>query len=70
MALSIFRGALTSSQAIGNMQWRNEAISAANETIDLLLSEARVATDTANRHRSRSTRRRSGTTSTATTPPM
>lgn len=48
MALSIFRGALTSAQAIGNMQWRNEAISAANETIDLLLSEARVATDTAN----------------------
>ena len=34
MALSIFRGALTSSQAIGNMQWRNEAIAAANEAID------------------------------------
>jgi type II secretory pathway pseudopilin PulG len=48
MALSIFRGALTSAQAIGNMQWRNEAISAANETIDALLSESRVATDTAN----------------------
>jgi hypothetical protein len=46
MALSIFRGALTSSQAIGNMQWRNEAISAANETIDLLLSNASVATQT------------------------
>jgi hypothetical protein len=46
MALSIFRGALTSSQAIGNMQWRNEAISAANETIDLLLSNANVATQT------------------------
>jgi len=47
MALSIFRGALTSSQAIGNMQWRNEAISAANETIDRLLSNANVATQTA-----------------------
>jgi hypothetical protein len=46
MALSIFRGSLTSSQAIGNMQWRNEAISAANETIDLLLSNANVATQT------------------------
>lgn len=46
MALSIFRGALTSSQAIGNMQWRNEAISAANETIDRLLSSANVATQT------------------------
>jgi len=47
MALSIFRGALTSSQAIGNMQWRNEAIAAANETIDRLLSNANVATQSA-----------------------
>ena len=45
MALSIFRGALTSSQAIGNMQWRNEAIAAANETIDRLLSTTEVVTD-------------------------
>jgi type II secretory pathway pseudopilin PulG len=44
MALSIFRGALTSSQAIGNMQWRNEAISAANEAIDRLLSNSNIAT--------------------------
>jgi hypothetical protein len=43
MALSIFRGALTSSQAIGNMQWRNEAISAANEAIDRLLSNSNIA---------------------------
>jgi len=44
MALSIFRGALTSSQAIGNMQWRNEAIAAANEAIDRLLSASDIAT--------------------------
>jgi type II secretory pathway pseudopilin PulG len=43
MALSIFRGALTSSQAIGNMQWRNEAISAANEAIDRYLSNSNIA---------------------------
>ena len=43
VALSIFRGSLTSSQAIGNMQWRNEAISAANETIDRLLSSPAIA---------------------------
>ncbi len=48
MALSIFRGASTSSQAIGNMQWRNEAISAANESIDRLLSTANVANQAAN----------------------
>jgi hypothetical protein len=48
MALSIYRGTLTSAQAIGNMQWRTEAISAANETIDRLLSTPRVATDVAN----------------------
>jgi hypothetical protein len=47
MALSVYRGALTSSQAIGNMQWRNEAISAANEAIDRLLSTSRVATEAA-----------------------
>jgi hypothetical protein len=38
IAISIFKGSLTSVQAIGNMQWRNEAIAAANETIDALLS--------------------------------
>jgi len=45
MALSVFRGSLTSSQAIGNMQWRNEAISAANVAIDQLLSESRIAAE-------------------------
>ena len=48
MALSIFRGSLTSSQAIGNMQWRNEAIASANEAIDRLLSEPTIATAAGN----------------------
>jgi Tfp pilus assembly protein PilV len=47
MAASTFRGSLTSAQAIGNMQWRTEAITAANDAIDRLLSTADFATDTA-----------------------
>jgi hypothetical protein len=42
-----FRGSLTSAQAIGNMQWRNEAIAAANDAIDALLSSADFATNAA-----------------------
>jgi hypothetical protein len=45
MALAVYRGALTSAQVIGNMQWRNEAIAFANEAIDRLLSSARIATE-------------------------
>jgi Tfp pilus assembly protein PilV len=47
MAASSFRGSLTSVQAIGNMQWRNEAVTAANDAIDRLLSSADFATNTA-----------------------
>jgi hypothetical protein len=47
MAAATFRGSMTSVQAIGNMQWRNEAIGAANDAIDRLLSTADFATNTA-----------------------
>jgi Tfp pilus assembly protein PilV len=47
LASSAFRGSLTSVQAIGNMQWRNEAVTAANDAIDRLLSTADFATKTA-----------------------
>jgi hypothetical protein len=47
MGAAAFRGSLTSSQAIGNMQWRSEAISAANDAIDALLSSADFATNAA-----------------------
>ena len=47
MAAATFRGSLTSVQAIGNMQWRTEAIDAANDAIDRLLSTAAFATNTA-----------------------
>jgi hypothetical protein len=47
MAAASFRGSLTSVQAIGNMQWRTEAIAAANDAIDRLLSTADFATNTA-----------------------
>jgi Tfp pilus assembly protein PilV len=47
MAASSFRGSLTSAQTIGNMQWRSEAIDAANDAIDRLLSSADFATNTA-----------------------
>ena len=46
MAAASFRGSLTSVQAIGNMQWRSEAIAAANDAIDRLLSTADFATNT------------------------
>ncbi len=46
MAAASFRGSLTSVQAIGNMQWRSEAIVAANDAIDRLLSSADFATKT------------------------
>jgi len=48
MVAASFRGSLTSAQAIGNMQWRNEAITAANDAIDSLLSSADFATNAAN----------------------
>ncbi len=44
---AMLRGSLTSAQAIGNMQWRSEAIAAANDAIDRLLSSADFATKTA-----------------------
>lgn len=47
MAAATFRGSLTSVQAIGNMQWRTEAIDAANDAIDRLLSTAAFANNTA-----------------------
>lgn len=47
MAAASFRGSLTSAQAIGNMQWRAEAITAANDAIDRLLSTADFATNNA-----------------------
>lgn len=47
MAAATFRGSLTSAQAIGNMQWRSEAVTAANDAIDRLLSSADFATSTA-----------------------
>ena len=47
MAAATFRGSLTSVQAIGNMQWRNEAITAANDAIDRLLSTADFANNAA-----------------------
>jgi Tfp pilus assembly protein PilV len=47
MTAAAFRGSLTSAQAIGNMQWRNEAITAANDAIDRLLSTADFATKAA-----------------------
>jgi type II secretory pathway pseudopilin PulG len=47
MTAAAFRGSMTSVQAIGNMQWRSEAITAANDAIDRLLSTADFATNTA-----------------------
>lgn len=40
-----YRGSFSSVQAIGNMQWRQEGISAANDAIDSLLSTADFATN-------------------------
>jgi type II secretory pathway pseudopilin PulG len=47
MTAAAFRGSMTSVQAIGNMQWRNEAVTAANDAIDRVLSTAEFATNTA-----------------------
>ncbi len=47
LTATALRGSLTSTQAIGNMQWRAEAVAAANEGIDRLLSSADFATNTA-----------------------
>jgi hypothetical protein len=43
MAVSVFRSSLTSVQTIANMQWRTEAIEAAQDVIDRLLSTADFA---------------------------
>lgn len=40
IAISIFKGSLTSVRSIGNMQWRAESISASNDAIDRILSTA------------------------------
>jgi type II secretory pathway pseudopilin PulG len=47
MAVAVFRNSLSSVQAIGNMQFRNEGIAAANDAIDRLLSTADFATNSA-----------------------
>jgi hypothetical protein len=47
IAAAAFRNSLTSVQAIGNMQWRSEAITAANDAIDRLLGSADFATNAA-----------------------
>jgi len=47
LTAAMLRGSLTSAQAIGNMQWRSEALAAANDAIDRLLSSADFATKTA-----------------------
>ncbi len=39
LAITTFRGSSTTVQAIGNMQWRSEAVAAANNAIDALLSD-------------------------------
>ena len=44
VAASAFRNTLSSAQAIGNMQFRNESVAAANDTIDQLLSSDAFAT--------------------------
>jgi hypothetical protein len=48
MAAAALNSTLTSGQAIGNMQWRNEAIAAANDAIDQVLSTTDFATNTNN----------------------
>lgn len=39
IATAVFRGSQTSVQAVGNMQWRNEAINASNEVVANILSD-------------------------------
>lgn len=46
MAATMFRGSLTSAQAIGNMQWRAEAVTAANDAIDRILSTTQFVNNT------------------------
>lgn len=48
LAAVTFRGSLTSVQAVSNMQWRAEALSAANEAVDSILSTADFGTNPAN----------------------
>lgn len=45
MAATVFRGSLSSVLAIGNMQWRIEAINAANDAIDKLISDPGTFSD-------------------------
>ncbi|MBB5203613.1 hypothetical protein HNQ51_000906 [Inhella inkyongensis] len=47
MAATMFRSSLTSVQALGNMQSRNETINAANDALDKVLSSADFATNPA-----------------------
>jgi Tfp pilus assembly protein PilV len=47
IATAVYRTSLTSTQAIGNMQWRNEAVNAADDAIDRLLSTSDFANNTA-----------------------
>ena len=39
VATAVFRGSQTSVQAVGNMQWRTEAINASNEAVANILSD-------------------------------
>lgn len=43
MAASALSGSMTSARSIGNSQWRNEAVNAANDAIDRLLSSVEFA---------------------------
>jgi hypothetical protein len=45
VAASVYRGSVTSVQAIGNMQWRTESINAANDAIDKLISDPATFTN-------------------------
>ena len=46
LTATAFRGSISNAQSIGNMQWRAEAIAAANDAVDRLLSSADFATKT------------------------
>lgn len=43
MAASALSGSMTSARSIGNSQWRNEAVNAANDAIDRLISSIEFA---------------------------
>jgi hypothetical protein len=47
MAAAVYKGSISSVQAIGNMQWRTESINAANDAIDKLLSDPATFTNAA-----------------------